>query len=175
MELNLRGKVTYKVTNLKKNSFLFGRFLKNFTWMSGFLACICVYHICAWWMQRPEKSIGSRGIGVTNRCEQPCGYETQVIVSKKPWLSSLYRFCMFVGCMGESVQCVQVVCLWACTNMCKRGEVWGPYQMSSALHLYFLRQYLSPNLQHFHSAGVAAQWSSGISFSLPTPHSRLGL
>lgn len=111
-----------------------------------------------------KKSIGFRGIGVTNGREKLCGYRTQVIVSKKPWLSSLYRFCVFVGCMGECVQCVQVLCLRACTNMCKCVEVPGQYQMSSALHLYFLRQDLSPNLQHFHSAGVAAQWSPGSLF-----------
>lgn len=131
--------------------------------------------MCARWLQRPEKSIGSRGIGVTNGREKLCGYRTHVIVSKKPWLSSLYRSCVSVGCIGECVQCVPVVCLWACTNLCQRVEVRGQYQMSSALHLYFLRQAFSPSLQHFHSAGVAAQWSSGIPLSLLTPYSRLGL
>ena len=37
--------------------------------MSVLLACMCVYHMKAWYLQRSEGSVGSPGSGVTDDCE----------------------------------------------------------------------------------------------------------
>lgn len=52
-------------------------FLKNYFYtmhMSVFLACVAVYHRCAWCSQKLEEGIGSPGNRVIDCCELPCGF-----------------------------------------------------------------------------------------------------
>ena len=41
--------------------------------MNVLLACLSVYHMHAWSLQKPEEGIRTPGTGVTDGCETPCG------------------------------------------------------------------------------------------------------
>lgn len=36
-------------------------------------ACMHVYHVCAWYLQRPEEGVRSPGTEVIDSCKPPCG------------------------------------------------------------------------------------------------------
>lgn len=39
-----------------------------------FLACLCTYHMFAWYPCRPEEGVGCAGTEAMAGCELPCGY-----------------------------------------------------------------------------------------------------
>ena len=63
-----------------------------------------VYHGCAWYPQRPEEGVPSPGIGITDRCDPPCGCwesnldpleEQSMPLTSEPSLQD-FNFCCFI-------------------------------------------------------------------------------
>lgn len=56
----------------RQQGFIFLRFYFILCVCGGMYVCMYVYHMCAWYLRKPEEGVGSLGTGVTGSFEPPC-------------------------------------------------------------------------------------------------------
>lgn len=63
-------------------------------------ACVCVYHVCVWYLCRSEEGVGSPRTGVMGGCEPSCGvwgWNPDPLKEQpvSPGISPALKYCIF--------------------------------------------------------------------------------